>query len=115
MPKPLGRRPPPDFEHVEKYPLTALPGTPPTGVPVVLGVNWYTDFDNPEKDSKGNYWIAKNGITGTVRGGHCVCLKTHALTDRYAWYVFYDQSAEGACVGFGSSRMMTLLNRKRYN
>jgi hypothetical protein len=26
-----------------------------------------------------------------------------------------DQGREGACVGFGSSRMMTLLNRKRYD
>ncbi|HEX5901438.1 MAG TPA: hypothetical protein VFY32_18695, partial [Solirubrobacteraceae bacterium] len=28
---------------------------------------------------------------------------------------FYDQGKEGACVGFGCSRMMSLLNRKRYD
>lgn len=28
---------------------------------------------------------------------------------------FYDQGEEGACVGFGSSQMMTILNRHRYD
>lgn len=28
---------------------------------------------------------------------------------------FYDQGAEGACVGFGSSQMMSILNRRRYD
>lgn len=31
------------------------------------------------------------------------------------WREFYDQGAEGACVGFSSSQMMSLLNRKRYD
>src|SRR6185436_20196829 len=35
--------------------------------------------------------------------------------DINSWYSFYDQGAEGACVGFGSSRMMSLLNRRRYD
>lgn len=28
---------------------------------------------------------------------------------------FYDQGAEGACVGFGSSQTMSILNRRRYD
>ncbi len=29
--------------------------------------------------------------------------------------VFYDQKSEGACVGFGSSWMMSILNRRKYD
>lgn len=120
----LGRLIPDDFEHVEKYPLTAglVPEKP---VPVALGVNWYSNFDNPVK--KGNrWWIGLDSKNlGSIRGGHCICLepgdelnpdgtiKTR-LQDSATWYQFYDQGHEGACVGFGSSRMMSLLNRKRY-
>lgn len=33
-----------------------------------------------------------------------------------AWaHLYYDQGAEGACVGFGSSQMMTILNHHRYD
>jgi hypothetical protein len=31
------------------------------------------------------------------------------------WRTFYDQGREGACVGFSSSQMMTILNRRRYD
>jgi hypothetical protein len=112
-PGPLGRRPPADFEHVERYPLTAATA-PSVPTPVVLGINWYVEFDAPAKDGQGHYWIARDGKLTKVRGGHCVCLKPRGVTDTAAWWDFYDQGAEGACVGFGSSRAMTLLNRKRY-
>lgn len=108
----LGRRVPPDFDHIAKYRLTA--STAPAGpVPVTIGVDWYANFDKPERDSQGHYWIGR-GPLGKVRGGHCVCLKPRGVKDATAWWDFYDQGNEGACVGFGSSRMMTLLNRKRY-
>lgn len=33
-----------------------------------------------------------------------------------AWaHAFYDQGSEGACVGFGSSQMMSILNKHRYD
>lgn len=116
MNKPLGRRIPTDWEHINKYPLRALAvDERPVGVPVIIGVNWYDDFDTPEKDSDGRYWVAKNGIKGQVRGGHCVCLKPGKLTDPKTWYLFYDQGEEGKCVGEGSSRAMSLLNRTRYD
>ncbi len=61
-----------------------------------------------------------------MRGGHCVCLEpgdqingtgeiVRLLQDSQSWWDFYDQGREGACVGFGCSRMMSLLNRKRYD
>ena len=43
----LGRFIPDDWAHVEKYPLSALPKRRPTPRPVVIGVNWYTEFDKP--------------------------------------------------------------------
>lgn len=114
MPGALGRRTPTDFDHVSRYALSAAPpGAVTTGVPVVIGVNWYSDFDVPEKFG-GRWWIARQGIKGSIRGGHCVAIKSGHQSDPLEWWDWYDQGQEGACVGFGCSRMMSLLNRKRY-
>ena len=112
---PLGRLAPIDRVHEEKYPLTAatLPA-PPT--PVVIGVPWYSAFDKPVAKRRGDateYWIGL-GDLGRVRGGHAVCLKPEGVIDAIGWWPFYDQGKEGACVGFACSRMMSLLNRRRY-
>ncbi len=110
----LGRVEPPNFDHVAKYPLTlATIPAPPT--PITIGINWYTDFDSPVQDSDGQWWLAPNGITGTVRGGHCTCLKPDQIKDAAAWWDFYNQGAEGACVGFGSSRYRTLLTGRKFD
>jgi hypothetical protein len=114
MPGPLGRRPPTDWDHVEKYPLTAQTA-PAKPTPVVIGVNWYVEFDNPVKDDQGHYWIARDAKLTKVRGGHCVCLKPRGHGDPDGWWDFYNQGQEGACVGFGSSRMMSQCNRKLYD
>jgi hypothetical protein len=82
--------------------------------PAVIGVNWYSAFDSPVQDPQGRWWVGRDGSLGTVRGGHCVALKQRGATDLMSWWDFYDQGQEGACVGFGVSRMMSLLNRKRY-
>lgn len=107
----LGRRTPADWRHVDRYPFATAPPAKP--VPVTIGVNWYTAFDSPVLDA-GRLWIGR-GPLGSIRGGHCVCLQPDMLADLPSWRSFYDQGTEGACVGFGSSRMMTLLNRTRYN
>ncbi len=114
MPGPLGRRPPSDWKHVDKYPLTAATA-PSKPVPVVIGVNWYAEFDKPQKDGQGHHWIARDGKLTRIRGGHCVCLKPRGATDPAAWWNFYDQGTEGACVGFGISRLASQLNRKLYD
>jgi hypothetical protein len=114
MPGPLGRRVPKDFRHVELYPLRGLPlGEQPTHVPMAIGVNWYSNFDRPERDADGRYWIGRGNL-GNIRGGHCVCIRSADQADAVGWWDFYDQGSEGACVGFGCSRMMSLLNRRRY-
>jgi hypothetical protein len=121
----LGRRVPTDWKHYEKFPLTAvtLPSDP---VPVAIGVNWYSNFDVPVWKNN-RWWIGlDHNKLGTIRGGHCVALEpgdaldangtiTRKLQDSDSWWDFYNQGAEGACVGFGTSRMMSLLNRKRYD
>lgn len=42
------------------------------GTPVVIGVNWYRNFDTPVKKGRA-YWIGE-GDLGFVRGGHAVCI-----------------------------------------
>jgi hypothetical protein len=111
--QPLGRRVPTDFRHMERYPLRAAQA-PSKPTPVVVGVNWYENFDRPWQDRSRHWWIG-TGNLGRIRGGHCVCLKPKGVRDNTDWWGFYDQGSEGACVGFGASRMMTLLNRKRYD
>lgn len=107
----LGRFIPDDWKHYERYALTPET-TPDPPTPVVIGVNWYSNFDNPVR--KGGKWWIGEGDLGDIRGGHCVCIKPGDVKDWPSWQDFYDQGREGACVGFGASRMMTLLNRKRY-
>ena len=85
---------------------------PTTPTPVVCGLNWHRSFDE---------LAGKTGIVylprpaGGVRGGHAVCLKPPGIHDPNGWWEFYNQGTEGACVGFASSRMMSLLNRERYD
>jgi len=121
----LGRLVPDDWKHVERWGMTAE-AMPTRPVPVVIGVNWYSDFDNPVWKG-GRWWIGLDPKNlGSIRGGHCVCLEpgdeldpvtkkvVHRYQDTSAWYHFYNQGHEGACVGFGTSRMATLMNRKTY-
>jgi len=49
------------------------------GVPVVLGIDWMSAFDEPKKKSDGSYWIG-GGDLGAVRGGHAIC--AYGASDR---------------------------------
>jgi hypothetical protein len=112
----LGRRPPTDWEHVEKYPLQALPMRDrPQFVPSPVGVNWYAEFDRPTLGRDSRWRVAANGKLTRIRGGHCVVFVPPRTRDHYSWWKYYNQGAEGACVGFGESRAMSLLNRRRYD
>jgi hypothetical protein len=111
----LARYIPDDLEHIDRYPLRAADiEALREPQPMTIGVNWYSNFDTPERDKQGHYWIGR-GDLGHIRGGHCVCLKPRGIADHANWYRFYNQGKEGACVGFGCSRMMTLLNRVKYD
>lgn len=112
----LDRLPPSDWRHYEKFPLTAplraelqlLP------TPVMLGINWYDNFETPVKESNGRYWIGRTKNLGALLGGHAITAKPIKVTDYLSWYAYYDQLAEGRCAQFAASRVMTLINRKRY-
>lgn len=114
MPHPLGRKIPLNFDHVAKYALT--PDTLPTKpTPVVLGINWYTRFDDPQQIGT-RFWAARPGDNlGTIRGGHAICAKPGDTKDYLSWWDYYNQGPTGRCVGFSLSRMMTLLNRVKYD
>lgn len=115
MPGHLGRIPPKDWEHVEKYPLTAAHVAEITQPrPVVIGVNWYPEFDDPVKDSKGVWWLPEPAKASRPRGGHSVCLKPGYVTDQDFWWRLYDQGEEGICVAEAGSRLQTLNNRRTY-
>lgn len=103
-------------EHLRKYPLT-LATMPDAHVPVPIGVNWYSAFDAPvqRKIGRKTWWVIGDGDLGRVRGGHCVCLRPWGVVDAAGWWPYYDQGVEGRCVEFGVSRMLSLLNRKRYD
>jgi hypothetical protein len=112
----LGRRVPVDWDHVNRFPLT-LANAPLTPVPVVLGVNWYSLFDDPKK-IHGDWWIdAKdaNANLGQIRGGHAICCEPGTPRDTSGWWTIYDQKATSACTGYSGSRMMSILNRKTYD
>jgi hypothetical protein len=122
MARSLGRTIPPDFDHVAKYPLSALaPQARPTHVPVAVGVNWYTSFDSPVQGADGRWRIPASNL-GTVRGGHCFCLEPAPQPgqpggeqEARPWWTYYNQGEEGACEGFGHARVLTLLYRKTFD
>lgn len=118
MPGALGLIKPPDRRHLELFPLSAVPT--PVGVPVPLGVNWMTSFDSPKKAKDNSYHlpdVAKGESLGSIRGGHCFVTVPlgQVKHDTLARWRFYDQGVEGACVGFGLSRMQTIDNSKLYD
>lgn len=112
----LDRVPSETTEHFEKYPLTAetMPSIPTS---MVLGVNWYENFDNPVRATihGSSRYVIGRGALGRVRGGHAICARNWNITDQKSWWKFYDQGSEGRCVEFATLRVMTQLNRKRYD
>jgi hypothetical protein len=89
--------------------------TPTVPTPVVIGVNWYESFYRPVKKDR-RLWVGLDSKNlGRLMGGHCVCLKPPSMTDPYSWYDYYNQGQEGACVGFGSTRAMSLIERVRFD
>jgi hypothetical protein len=54
------------------------------GLPVTIGVDWYTGFDEPTQRtfSHGGFewWLPDVDHLGSVRGGHCICV--YGASDR---------------------------------
>ncbi len=135
----LGRKAPLTWEHVTRYPLSLaqLPEKPTWSV---VGVNWYRLFFEPIQDSRGAWWagcvrtptgirVANRQELGPLEGGHCFAFRARKSADPIDWWMFYDQDDQGfparigsptrwksgGCTGFGTARMMSGLNRKRYD
>ena len=112
---------PEDKSHMVRKPLAAIPYgklAAAAPVPVVLGVNWYESFDQPKvmpSKQEGTSYHLPNSSTedlGQIRGGHCFCLLPMGgvKLETEVWRKFYNQQAEGACVGFGNSRAQTIMH-----
>src|SRR4051794_15387157 len=110
---PLGRRTPTDWTHVERYSLRAQGGQP-SPVPVVMGTIWPVEADTPEQDSKGTWWVGRNGFSGRSRGGHAYALEAHDMRDSKGNYEWFNQVTEGICVAEGVDRAAALIFRRRF-
>lgn len=114
----LGRLTPTDWKHYERFPLT-IDTIPDDPVPIWLGINWYSAFDNPTFE-QGRYWIGRNKRLGSIRGGHSLAVECgdkpngKVQQDLNSWWKFYNQLNEGICVAEGGSRVLSLMNRKLY-
>lgn len=112
----LDRVPSQTTEHLEKYPLT-IATLPSFYSSMLLGVNWYENFDTPHPfyvRGVKRYMIGF-GPLGRVRGGHAVCARNWKLKDLDSWWHYYNQGHEGRCVEFAKLRVLSQMNRKRYD
>lgn len=78
------------------------------GLPIAIGVNWYTNFDNPVKKG-GFYWIGQDSNLGSIRGGHCVCIYG-ASDSKQAFRVKNSWGRDYPLVWLPYSVMQRLLN-----
>lgn len=111
----LGRLRPPDWEHVEKYPLSEVGVSKPS--PVQLGIPWMSNFDNPVEttiEGKIVYVIGKGNL-GTERGGHAIVCQPPSMTDRPEWIQYYNQGQTRECVGFSIARGQSLEKGIEFN
>jgi hypothetical protein len=129
VPGPLGRRPPTDFRHVEKYPMRLLSASVQEGAGGVFGINWWSAFDDPKRiGRKDIVGVDEQGRVlsnlGYIRGGHAIDGRVHGVVDSVSWWEFYDQGLEwegkpdkdySSCVGQAIARYATNKNRSRYD
>lgn len=112
----LDRLPSPYTTHLDRFPLTVetMPDEPR---PMPIGINWYSNFDQPIriKVRGRTYWAIGDGDLGRIRGGHATCLRPWGIADLTAWWAYYNQLNEGRCVEFAWLRALTLMNRVRYD
>jgi hypothetical protein len=80
-----------------------------SNLPIAIGVNWYSNFDNPVK--KGGYWWIGQSALGSIRGGHCVCV--YGASDRkQAFRVKNSWGRDYPLIWLPYETMQTLLNEE---
>lgn len=103
-------------KHLDKYPLTTAT-IPDKKVGGAAGINWYSDFDNPQPIKvRGRTYMAIGRDPkrlGNIRGGHCVALMPYGMVEPISWWDYYNQGVEGRCVEFGWARVISWFNRQR--
>lgn len=111
---PLGAVPPPDDEHLRKYPL-ALAARPQQVGPMVIGTEMFESFTAPVQRD-GAWWIGLDPkALGRSLGGHAMCLMPDGWKDVRNGWQQYDQGMLSSCVGHSSSRVQSLYNRTIYD
>lgn len=113
----LDRLPSKITTHLERYPLTAAT-MPEEPKPLVGGFNWYDNCFTPRRTKiQGRHYATLPGPTdlGRLAGGHAIAFPAWGQVDTDGWWAYYDQGREGRCTEFAALRMLSLLNRKRYD
>jgi hypothetical protein len=118
----LGRVPPTDWTHVEKWPLRGQDiRSLANPTPVGIGINWYRAFYAEQLIQRRGTggaveWWVREGDLGPRVGGHAITLEpfTGPHRDVDSWWTWHDQVSEGICVSEMAVRVMALLNRRRY-
>jgi hypothetical protein len=112
----LDRVPSLTSEHVDKYPITATT-LASANSSMMVAINWYENFDAPRRRLINGVWrwVIGEGNLGRVRGGHAVCGRNWKLTDLLSWHHHYNQGSEGRCVEFAKLRILSQMNRKKYD
>lgn len=106
--------PPPDDEHLRKYPL-ALASRPAEVGPMVIGVEMRRSFDSPVLRD-GAHWIGLDvGSLGAPAGGHAMCLLPEGWKDVRGGWRHYSQGTVPSCVGHAASRVQSIHNRTLYD
>lgn len=125
---------------MEKYPLRLTAEVLARPLWSVVGVNWYRRFFDPIQDRQGHWWagcvrtatgirVATRAELGPLDGGHCFAFKARGASDLKDWWIYYDQDDQafparvgspvkwkgGGCTGWGVARMMSGINRVRYD
>jgi hypothetical protein len=103
-------------DHLEKYPLTTATA-PSKATPMLGGFNWYNSCFNPTRRriNGRHYHVIGDTPLGPLRGGHAIAFRPWNTTDLTNWWAYYDQGVEGRCPEFAGLRVLTLMNRKRYD
>ena len=78
------------------------------GIPVVIGINWYQNFDTPRQRWNGEWWIGEGNL-GSLRGGHCVCVYG-ASDERQAFRIVNNWGMSYPLVWMPYDTMQRMLN-----
>lgn len=77
-PKPVGAHEPDPLEGVSEYrwakTVDAIRAAIDAAIPVAIGVDWYTGYDDPIVKGNRERWLPLPADSGRVRGGHSVAL-----------------------------------------